>query len=225
MLKESKIMNAIIDYLIKYKSYELKTICEKYELKCNEELDPYHSKKVYVRSGILGLSEGQLQSIAMKIIRNEECPEFVEKLDGYLDEEPFAISMITRRNIVDMLSEYENIEGKLGIVEFLKRIWDLENIQSQYGEVNAEKDFIRHMVNNDDLSYSEMFNCLHVMYIGDTNFKRMLDQLVHPNVRINVEEQTAYVKALNAYLFEDGFCLIQTSNLSGRSIYTLEKKV
>jgi len=219
----SKIGNAIIYYLSNYKAYDLEDVCKSYGLECNLDLNPMSSKRTYIQSGLNSLGDKKLQSIACEIIKREECPAFVESIDGYLEQDPFHISMITRRNIIDLLAGKQIIEGKLTILEFLKRIWDLEQMPSVYGELNAEMDILRHMINNDDMSYDEMFRNLRVIYISDTNFKKVLEQLVHPNVRCNEEEQRLYVKELNSFLCDDGFLLLRTNVLSGRSLYSVVK--
>lgn len=222
-MQELKIANVIIEFLIKYSALDLNEICRNYGILCDQSLDPMHSKEMYVKSGINKLNSKQLQEVALKIIKENECAEFVKSLEGYLDQEPFEISMITRRNIIDWILSKNKIEGKLELNVFLNRIWDLKHIPSKYGEDNAETDIIRHVIFNGDLSYEEMFQDLGDVYISDFLFKKLVEQLVSPLVRKDKEEQSIYVDELNEELLADGFNLVQNDTMSGRPIYTLEK--
>lgn len=224
-MKSDRLKNVITEYLSNnYKAYNLRAICESYGIICDNNLEPMASKRTYIKSGLIGLTLESLQSIAINIAQQEDSPEFVKAIDSLINTDPFKISMITRRSILDMVSSNYVIEGQLQINEFLNRIWPLKDIPSAYGYTNAEEDIIRHMIRNDDLSYSEMFNNLLIIYRNDNDFKNFLEQLVHPCVRDSVEEQLQYVKEINDLLLEDGYSLISTHTLSGQPIFTLDNQ-
>lgn len=222
-MRLSNIATVIADYFVGYNACDLIAICKRYELKCNEKLDPVHSKQDYINSGLSGLNQKQMEKLAINIINDGECPEFVKAVDEHLEQIPFEISMLTRRNIIDYLAQRGDLEGRVSIVDFLNRVWDLKNMESTYGEKDLEAYFGRHMVCFDDLTYDDMFEQLNAIYISDARFKRLLEQVVNPNVRLNKAEQLEYVKELNHILQEDGVILIHTKTSSGRSIFTLEK--
>lgn len=223
MKDERKISSALIEYLYDYKANELNAVCKKYNIPCNEDLNPMHSKKTYIRSGLNALSFESLQKIAINIIQNNECPKFVEEVDGSLELDPFEITMVTRRNLIDILSNMQCVEGTFRIDDFLYRIFDLDNMESQDNNLNAHQDIIRHMVNNDDISYSLMYKNLKLIYVSDNVFKKFLEQLVHPIVRSDAEDQNKYVKLINDIICNDGFKLIERNLLSGRPTYKVEK--
>lgn len=222
-MQVSKISNAIVDYLYNFKAYDLKEICYHYGLNCNDELDPMHSKKSYINSGLISLGDKQLQQIAINIIKGGDCPEFVKAVDEHMEQLPFEVSMVTRRNVIDFLSQKPLIEGRLHLVDFLNRICDLKQLPAVYTGLNAEEDIYRHMVANDDLTYGQMFHLLQFIYMSDTIFRKLVEQMVNPNVRQNKEEQFEYVKELNLLLNEDGVGLLQTKTISGKAVFTLEK--
>lgn len=222
-MNSERISNAIKDYLYRYSALSLKGVCERYDLVCDSSLEPMHSKRVYISSGLVKLSSSKIQEIALKIIRENECPNLVEEIDGCLDEDPFEITMNTRRLIVELLSKNHDLQGKQTISKFLGRIWDLKCMPSNYGHSNAEDDIIRHMQANDDLSYEEMFELLKVMYISDNKFKEFLCQLVHPDIRLNVKEQMQYVNEINEILCLDGYGLSENGFIKGCPIFKVEK--
>jgi very-short-patch-repair endonuclease len=223
MKDDRKIISTITEYLYNYKANELNAVCKKYNIPCNEDLNPMHSKKTYVRSGLNDLSFESLQKIAINIIQNNECPLFVEKIDGVLELDPFEITMVTRRNLIDIFSKMQCVEGTFRIDDFLNRIFDLENMESQYNYLNAHQDIIKHMINNDDISYDIMYKNLKLLYVSDNVFKKFLEQLVHPKVRIDTVEQNKYIKLINDIICYDGFKLVEGNLLSGRPTYKVEK--
>lgn len=217
------LMDIIVDYIKECKAYNLSGVCKKYNIECDSKLDPMKSKGVYIESGLTKFSFNKLREL-VKIIILEECdPEFVKKVDHYMNDDFFSISMITRRKIIDWLSEQLSIEGKLRIDEMLSLSWNLEDLPSPYGNWNAYEDILQHMVRNDDLSYKEMLEVvLNVMYVSDKKFIDLIQAIVHPRVRVNLE-QKAYVNELNKFLVKDGYKLVNTKFISGESIFTIEK--
>lgn len=215
----------IIDYLKENKAYNLPAICNKYNIECNNELNPMNSKRVYIESGLSIYSYEKLQALAIEIINAENDPIFVKKCDPYLNDDFFSISMVTRRKIIDWLSSQTLIEGNLRIDEMLSFAWNLESIPSFYGHKNALEDILQHMIRNDDLTYKEMFeNVLSVMYVSDKKFIDLIQTFIHPRVRANTE-QKSYVDNLNTFLICDGFILVNTKTISGEPVYTVEKEV
>lgn len=216
-------MNIIVDYIKEYKAYNLPSVCEKYNIECDNKLNPMNSKRVYIESGIIKFSYNKLRELTRRIILEECDPEFVKRVDPYMNDDFFSISMITRRKIINWLSEQLSIEGKLRIDEMLSLSWNLECIQSAFGNNNADEDILQHMVRNDDLNYKEMFEViLNVMYVSDKKFIDLIQSIVHPRVRTDIE-QKIYVDELNKFLIKDGYKLINTKFISGEKIFTIEK--
>lgn len=215
----------IIDYLKENKAHNLPTVCKKYNIECNDELEPMNSKRVYIESGLTGFSYSKLQTLAIEIINEENDPTFVKKCDPYLSDDFFSITMVTRRKIIDWLSGQTLIEGNLRIDEMLSFAWNLESIPAFYGCKNALEDILQHMIRNDDLTYKEMLeNVLSIMYVSDKKFIDLIQTIVHPRVRTNTE-QKLYVDKLNIFLNSDGYRLTSTKSISGEPVYTIEKAV
>jgi len=60
------------------------------------------------------------------------------------------ISEVTRRNTIDyLLQRRYPFHGRLGLIDFLKKIWNLSSMPStDHRFENAEGDIWQHMVNN-----------------------------------------------------------------------------
>lgn len=223
MSDTSDLMNMIVDYIKKYKAYNIPSVCKKYNIECDSKLNPMNSKRVYIESGLIKFSFNKLKELAKTIILEEGDPLFVKRVELYLNDDFFSISMITRRKIINWLSGQSLIEGKLRIDEMLSLCWSLEEIPSSYGHKNAYEDIIQHMIRNDDLSYKEMFEVvLNVMYVSDKKFIDLIEIIVHPRVR-DGSMQKMYIDKLNDFLIKDGYKLINTKVISGELIFTVEK--
>lgn len=184
-----------------------------------------HNKATYLKSGINKMLDNEIFELIKRIIEDNDCPELLEMIDRYLDVELFDITTVTRRKIINWLSEQNDLEGEIRIDKFLNRIWDLKNMPSIYGEANREKDILRHMVNNDDLSYKDLLeDVLKVIYVSDSTFIRFLEELVYPDIH-EEQRQKEYVDTLNSYLKNDGYNLINTNHVSGKPIYNLQKSL
>lgn len=225
MNNSGTIRNALVEYLRLYSALDLPSICERLQIPCNSELEPMHSKATYLKSGINKMNDNELIELVKMIISDDDCPDLLEQIDRYLEVELFEITTITRRKILNWLSEQIDLEGNLRINVFLKRVWNLQNMPSIYGEVSREEDIIRHMVRNDDLTYKQLLeDVLKVIYVCDNTFKRFVEELVYPDVR-DTDRQKEYVDNLNSYLKNDGYSLLCSNYVSGNPIYTLQKNV
>lgn len=196
---------------------------QKNNIECDSKLDPMNSKRVYIESGLIKFSFNKLRELIKRIILEECDPEFVKGVDPYMNDDFFSISMITRRKIINWLSEELSIEGKLRIDEMLSLLWNLECIPSAFRHNNAHEDILQHMVRNNDLNYKEMFEVvLNAMYVSDKKFIDLIQSIVHPRVRTDIEQKT-YVEELNKFLIKDGYRLVNTKFISGEPIFTIEK--
>ncbi len=217
------LMNIIADYIKAFKAYNLPSVCKKYNIECDSKLDPMNSKRVYIESGLMKFSYNKLRELIKRIILEECDPEFVKRIDPYMNDDFFSISMITRRKIINWVSEQLSIEGKLRIDEMLSLSWNLECIPSAFKHNNAYEDILQHMVRNDDLNYKEMLEVvLNAMYVSDKKFIDLIQSIVHPRVRTDIEQKT-YIDELNKFLIKDGYKLINTKFISGEPIFTIEK--
>ncbi|WP_066309186.1 hypothetical protein [Bacillus sp. FJAT-29814] len=206
------------------KSYDLPHVCVRYGLESGDEAEANSSKRVYVQRRLKSKDKGFLIELAKKIIKDYgssaiDLVKIVQRIDP---TGLYAISEITRKNIMDDLYLRGNIHGKSELIEFLKRIWDLENMPSTDARFrNALGDISQHVINNPDWDDNDLFeNCLKIFAVPDETFIHFLEQVVHPSVRQH-DEQTDYIKLINYHLVRDGFQIVQTDSISGYPVFKI----
>ena len=136
------------------------------------------------------------------------------------------ISLQTRRNILDGL-EIEKVTwyGKRGEIDFLKRIFDLNNLPSTDQRFSdAESDIWQHTVNNwdweDDWIFSdERFDLLRG---PKETFLKFLCEIAHPVARPDHEEALKLVRHFNDQLRKENWHLVPDSQIAGRYCYVAE---
>ena len=132
------------------------------------------------------------------------------------------ITEITRRNIIDylLLREYP-FHGRLDLINFLKRIWDLSSMRStDHRFEDAEGDIWQHMINNYDWEYDYLlFTYLDLLKCNDNTFLKFLETCVHPVVLYNEKQISETLSEFNKYLAPDGYRLEVSSQISGRPVY------
>ena len=219
------IREALKEHIKSYDVEHIILLCDDLQIPCNDELDPWTQKEVYVESGINKMSDKEILDLLKTMSLDDYETELFEKIDRYLEVDLFEITTITRRKILNWLSKQMDLEGELRIDKFLNRVWDLQNMPSLYGEQSREEDILRHMVRFDDLTYKQLLeDVLTVIYVCDNTFKKFVEELVYPDVR-DTDRQKEYVEALNGFLKNDGYSLLCSNYVSGNPIYTLQKNV
>lgn len=142
--------------------------------------------------------------------------------DSAGDRENMKISEVTRRNIIDylLLREYP-FHGRLDLISFLKRIWDLSSMPStDYRFKNAEGDIWQHMVNNYDWDYDYLlYTYLDLLGCSDEIFLKFVETCVHPVVLYDKKQVSETLSEFNKFLIVDGYRLEVSSNISGRPVY------
>ena len=95
--------------------------------------------------------------------------------DGYIAEDFFTTERV----------EYPYY-GRLEEIEFLERLYDLENMESNDPRhSHAKEDIIRHTINNDDFPYCWIFqdDRFELKKGSDETFLRFICEIFHPLVR------------------------------------------
>jgi len=208
-----------------YKAYDLPLVCMRYGMDAGQEDEAYKSKKQYVHRRLQSKQSGTVISLARQLVEEFESVEFAKVVEQFTTDSLFEISTITRRAVLDELILMGDIEGKLDIVTFLKRIWNIESFPPHYGIIgNLEDDIRKHMIANDDWNYDFLFDTvLNVLYISDEMFSRFIENIVHPLVR-DRENQKNYVDKINNHISKDGFNLEIDSEISGYPVYRVLSK-
>ena len=147
------------------------------------------------------------------------------------------ITNVTKRDIYDLFTKGVSNEnlffeeerifypyyGRLEEIDFLGRLYDLENIES-YDErfKNAAGDIWQHRVNNDDYPENWVFKDKRFGLL-DGNDKAFLDficEIFHPEVRDDNKNWGIYLESINSLLKSDGYELYPESQISGRDVYS-----
>ena len=123
------------------------------------------------------------------------------------------ISEVTRRDIFDALFvSGSHWAGRLENLEFLSRLFDLENLPSHDHRFrSAYSDIWKHTVMNDDwpadwLFYDNRFNLLGC---EDETLLQFLCETLHPVVRPDTDEAEGLLQMYNTYLKNHGFQIVE----------------
>lgn len=134
-----------------------------------------------------------------------------------------SISEVTRRNIFDYLSLSNfNWSGRLNEVEFLERIFDLNNLHStDFRFSTAYNDIWQHRVRNNDwrddwVFYDERFD---LVSCDDSTFLEFLCLMFHPVVRLNKSDAETVLNEMNNYLERDGYEIYPAAIISERPVF------
>jgi len=207
------------------KAYELESICKKYGIECDKTLNPSNSKRVYLKSGFDKKDFEQIKDIARQIIAEGCENSFVRKVEPYLNDDFFAITMTVRRTLLSWLSAQTDLEGTTNIIQLLTPVWNIDELQviaRDEESHNAREYITQHMIRNDDISYEELFeNHLDFMYIPDRQLIKFLEVVTNPPVR-STDSQNYYVQEINRIIGVCGYRLISSKNIAGNPIYTVE---
>lgn len=144
----------------------------------------------------------------------------------------FNISNITKKKIFNLLtSETNEPSGDLVLIDFLKRIYNLEQLPSYDNRFpNMEKEIIQHTINNDDWDSNWYLDDerLNVKTGDDGILLNLLVESINPEVRIDKNKVDTLLTKYNEILAPDGYEIIPNSSISGHQIFTykkIEKKI
>jgi hypothetical protein len=142
------------------------------------------------------------------------------------DKAEGKISEVTRRAIIDRFALGEiTWSGRLRDDELLARLYDLAEMKStDYRYRDAAGDIYQHTVRNSDWSpdwvfYDTRFNLFRA---SDEEFLRFLTETLHPLVRTSTEDAVQLAEFYNEALAPDGYRFVETSQISGRPVYTAQ---
>lgn len=134
------------------------------------------------------------------------------------------ITEVTRRDITEIFLR-ENLPwyGRLGEIEFLGRLYNLEEMPSDDSRFdNAEQDIWQHRINNNDweddwIFYDKRFQLCHG---NDDDFLlHFLCESIHPIVRSKIEETQFLLESYNKLIAPDGYKIAEDTQISGRPVF------
>lgn len=116
--------------------------------------------------------------------------------------------------------------GMLEEIDFLARLYNLdemESLDSRY--LNARDDIWHHTVNNDDYPFCWVFEDERFsLKVGsDEIYLRFMCEIFHPAVRIEQGDWREFLSEVNRLLRNDGYELYVSEKISNRDIYSWRK--
>ena len=145
------------------------------------------------------------------------------------------ITGITRRDIFDLFKKgitednwlttetiYYPYYGRFEIVDFLKRLYNLADWESQDSRVdNAEKEITMH-IHNGDYPDNWIFEDERFQLFDGEDYilLNFICEVFHPEVRNENGVWERYLEKINTLLNEDGYEIVATSKLSGRDVFS-----
>jgi hypothetical protein len=132
------------------KSYNLPGLCTGLGLAPGDESEAFTSKYKYVLSRVQPLTKNEAVALAKQVLQRFSYYQLQENLDLLLPLEGI-IPAITRRDLIDKLSDTGELHGRLYINEFLERTFPLSQMPyDDYRFQNLEAAVVQHMIRNDD---------------------------------------------------------------------------
>lgn len=123
------------------------------------------------------------------------------------------ISEKTRREIIRSLRTAKlKWSGDLEGLDFLERVFDLDNLPStDHRFENAKQDIYQHTVNNDDWlpEWVYTYEPFNLLKSSDVEFLRFLCEMINPQVRSKKAEAEALLKFFNENLALEGYQIIE----------------
>lgn len=201
----------------------LPEICSTFGMTEGDESESYSSKRAYVRKRITGWGENELVQLAKRVHEMYPSDSLQLLVERFAPDECFQISSITRQHLIDQVPLLGQLEGKLDLLDFLGKLWDIQSMPSKGGDFRCSTvadDISQHMIRNNDYSYVEMLTLLDVPTMPNKKFAELLEWVVHPLVRVDAEQQD-YVEAINRHLRHDGLVLVASEQMSGYPLFRL----
>jgi hypothetical protein len=208
------------------KAYNLPQLCIDVGLSEGEESEAFSSKHYYVLRRVQLLGKNETIKVGKRAFERFPSFRLQETLDLIEPPPDGTISAITRRHLIDELSNMGDLSGEMHITEFLGRILPLSEMPYDTGKssLSTLADAVyQHMVRNEDWTYKDFFDLANVLKLSERRFRSILEEIVHPEVRTG-DQQKRFVEAINPYLLRDGFVLSPVSQTSGYPIFRVIKK-
>ena len=137
------LLKIITDYFREYKAYDLPDVCKKYGIECDSNLEPMASKRLYLESGLKKKTFVDLSMIAKQVIADGCNSDFTKSVEPFLNDDFFAVPMLTRRALLNWLSSQSDLEGNCDVCTFVSKVWDIDKMSiSRMGETIPLRDYI-----------------------------------------------------------------------------------
>ena len=207
------------------KAYNIPKVASSFGIEGGEESEAFASKRTYVVKRLAGWPKGKLVELAKSVqaaYPNDSLQRVIEEFDH---SQPFRMSSITRQHVFSCIDSLPPIQGKMGPVEFMEKLWPLKSMRASGFDLRcltAHDEVCQHMVLNDDYSFRQMLEHLGLIGMSNRKLVELLELAVHPLVRTD-SDQRAFVESLNAYLKHDGLALVACDQMSGYPVFRVSE--
>lgn len=209
------------------KSYNMPSVCVGLGLAPGESDEAHRSKKLYVKSRLLGLKEQELLRIAADTLKEFDDETLADMVSEMTLHAEHRITEITRRDVLKALNGLDSLfrdvdlfEG-LNIVSSEPLFHDSDSSYRKFFQTLPEE-IEQHYVRNDDLSNEELLIKCGALTCSQARFFALIEKLLNPVVRRG-DEQTSLAQALNVALKADGFSAVVVGNQSGHPVYAVQR--
>ncbi|CAB3769712.1 hypothetical protein GQ57_27165 [Burkholderia sp. MSh2] len=217
--------NAIADGLWTLSANDVPSTCTRLGLAEGTIEEAFRSKRQYVRSRIVSMSESELLALARAIIREYDIPalsDFVSELTTHAE---FRITDLTRRTILEALDSVDELFGNSAVMDGLGTLapnWQKASTYSLSFEATLASDVEQHYLRNRDLSNSQLLELCGALTCSQARFFSLLELVTSPLSRKGIEQEKL-AQALNEPLAADGFELKVTGQMSRHPIYSVRR--
>jgi hypothetical protein len=222
----TRLRQLIASVISSHKSYSVPGICAGYGLAEGTEEEAFRSKFKYVMNRLQPLPAVEILRIARAVQSEEESADLDEALAKLDEQSGHQITPLTRQRI---LTEIDGVplSGNLDEIEFLKKLWPIDQLNSHglsLKEKTMEDYFVRHRINNFDLSNKDVLEALGIQKCSQKQFFRLLEAILDPLCR-EIPEQADLKTRLNRHLSHDGFSIDEVGRMSGAPMYAVRPLV
>lgn len=223
----------IIEKLASYKQFDLKKICDNLGFKTPEQTTCFSSKKAYVESLVISLTDSQLDLIERKM-RSQLNIKFPQDF-GY----NYILSDVTKRDIINCIERRDSLESYIpflpvskfnwyGLMDewkFICRFCNPDIIKPNYKYRSFKEEYTRHRVQNDDFDNCWFFMDERFPFVSGTDEQRLniMVGMFDPEVRDETSNWKNVFDEINKLIMADGFELFTSSFVSGRDKYGWRK--
>lgn len=208
------------------KAYNVPTACMRLGIQASvEESDAseaFGSKRIYVKSRLLSLSQSDLLRIAEAVLleyASEDLSDTVSEMTRHIE---YRVSELVRRDVLKAINPLPQLFGELPLLDSLSEIFGVGIIQDDPGGIlgrdSLERQIAQHCIRNDDWRHEELLIRCGGLTCSQARFFGLLEKLLHPMTRRDAE-QGELAERIGQSLKRDGFTVRQIGAESGYAVY------
>lgn len=208
------------------KAYNVPTACMRLGIQASvEESDAseaFGSKRIYVKSRLLSLSQSDLLRIAEAVLleyASEDLSDTVSEMTRHIE---YRVSELVRRDVLKAINPLPQLFGELPLLDSLSEIFGAGIIQDDPGGIlgrdSLERQIAQHCIRNDDWRHEELLIRCGGLTCSQARFFGLLEKLLHPMTRRDAE-QGELAERIGQSLKRDGFTVRQIGAESGYAVY------